>query len=137
MSQQYPQCNAAKLTLTQVQNVRDLHRAGFTYRCIADCFNVCQRTVCNIVKGRHWYFVPDVPLPLPIFPEPIAVKLRTRRGQLSRAQQEQLNQYRHQLALHHDATAEREGYALRLAGSWAPKRLTRRRRIHRTVEVAA
>src|SRR4051812_21953441 len=112
MSESYPKCNAAKLTLMQVQNVRDLARAGFTYRCIADCFGVCQRTVRNIIKGKHWCFVADVPLPLPIFPAPIAVKLRTRRGQLSRAQQEQLNQYRRQLALHQEAQAEREGFAI-------------------------
>lgn len=122
--------NAAKLTPAEVQQVRDLHRFGFSFKSLASAFGVCHRSIRDIIRGRSWFHLPDVPGPLPILHEGTALHLRLRRGQrLSPEQQQAIDDYRNQLSTTIESEPEREAYALQLLETWTPRRPRRQQEV--------
>jgi hypothetical protein len=57
-----------KLNATEVQQVRDLYRAGYGLIPIAKRFGVTFANVRCIVKGWTWSHLPDVPAEVPTMP---------------------------------------------------------------------
>ena len=46
--------NRKKLTPKEVKMIRDMHRAGFSQRDLADQFDVSQPTISRLVRGIYW-----------------------------------------------------------------------------------
>jgi hypothetical protein len=121
--------NAAKVTPAQVQNIRDLYRAGFNFKSLAETFNVCHRTIRDIIYGRSWRFLVDDPQPLPIFHSDTARRLRLRSAKkITKAMQRELERYHHELAKHQEAQAQREGLALLMMSDWTTRSPRRNRK---------
>jgi hypothetical protein len=57
-----------RLDAAKVQQIRDARRAGYTGASISAAFKVGETTVSNIVLGRRWSHLPDVPEPTPDHP---------------------------------------------------------------------
>jgi hypothetical protein len=126
----------AKLTETNVQQVRAMASFNFTTRSIAESFNVSEREICNIVQGKTWWVLPVVAVPLPIFPPAYAINLKLRKAErLTDTEQQRLEEYRRQLATQISDVAEREAFALRLACDWRVKR-PRTKRVIRPLAAA-
>src|SRR5687767_14569682 len=100
--------NNATLTLNEVQNIRDLIRAGFRKSTIARAFGVCGRTIDDIDHHRSWRHVPDVPALLPLLACHAAamLKLRSYKRQ-SPEQRQNLEQYARRVAEQIEDQAER------------------------------
>lgn len=119
--------NSATLTATDVQAIRDLHRCGFRITTIARAFGTCHRAVSDVIHGRTWRWLADVPAPLPIMPADRAVVLRVKNAaKLTPAQRKALEEYRRQLEQHHDAEADAEGRAIALMSCWLGSRRGRK-----------
>jgi len=117
-----PNASHAKLFATDVQAIRDLYRAGFRSGSIAGAFNVCERTVRNIIKGSTWTHVPDVSADLPLLPITFVNRLRiVNARKLTTAQKQHLRQYRQRLELCQEQTAEREGIAMLKLSWWTAR----------------
>jgi len=113
--------NNATLSTNEVQNIRDLIRAGFCKTTIARAFGVCGRTVEDIDHQRSWRHVPDVPAPLPLLACHAAAMLRLRSfKRLTDEQRQNLTQYAHRVGAQIEAEAEREPFALDLLSGWKP-----------------
>jgi uncharacterized protein (DUF433 family) len=67
-----------KLTPANVQEIRDLHRAGFSMVSIGVVFGASLFAVLGAVRGRTWKNLPDVPQPLPDLTRPPYTALKRR-----------------------------------------------------------
>lgn len=104
--------NAATLTPAEVQQARDLSRAGFTTRSIAAAFNVCARTIADILKGRSWWHLADVPGPLPMLQDEQATRLKLRGRRVTSTKGKLIDKHRKAMAIKYDHEATLEGSAI-------------------------
>jgi hypothetical protein len=115
-------CPNAKLTELQVQQIRAFHANGFQARCLSEAFGVCHRSILNIIRGRHWHWLPVQPVELPTLCPDAAKRLRLRTVKKLNAEQRAIiDAYRAHLAASIDNGAEREGFAILLMNSWKPR----------------
>ncbi len=127
----------AKLTTKNVQQVRALAAAGFTAKSIAPLFDICQREVLNILKGRAWKFLPVESVPLPTFSLERSTQLKHRRlARLTATQELELRRYRLRLAEQIENQSEREAFAIRLLNDWRVRKPKSKRMVKRLSEVS-
>ena len=111
-----------------VQEIRVMHRHGFTHRTIAETYGVALITIQDIVQGRSWRHLPPQEVPLPTLQPEVATQLRLRSwGRLSKEMKRALDEYRRQLTAHIETSAESEALAITLLNEWRPKRPKRKR----------